>query len=69
MEDLRPCPYCGEKPSYNFNSDFEPDGIACAHCKIIVRFMDVKVKDGNCDRAMDEMAWVWNERWDDRWRT
>lgn len=56
MEDLRPCPFCGERPSYNFNSDFEPDGISCAHCRILVKFMNGRVENGNCDRAMDEMA-------------
>ena len=63
MEDLRECPFCGKKPSYNFNANFEPDGIVCANCHIIVRFMRIKVGNDRFERAMDEMAWVWNERW------
>ena len=45
MTDLRPCPFCGGNVSYNFNADFEPDGIVCANCHIIVRFMRIKVSD------------------------
>jgi len=67
MTDLRPCPFCGEKVSYNFNADFEPDGIVCANCHIIVRFMRIKVGDDRFEKAMDEMADVWNERFGDRW--
>lgn len=63
MTDLKPCPFCGEKVSYNFNADFEPDGIVCANCHIIVRFMRIKVKNNEkFEIAMDRMAWIWNER-------
>lgn len=62
MEDLKDCPFYGKKPSYNFNADLEPDGVACAYCRILVKFMNVRVENGNGDRAMDEMAWIWNER-------
>ena len=63
MEDLRPCPFCGGKPSYNFNADFEPDGIVCANCHIIVRFMRIKViGDMKFEDVMNRIAEIWNRR-------
>lgn len=63
MTDLRPCPFCGEKVSYNFNTDFEPDGIVCANCHIIVRFMRIKViGDMKFEDVMNRMAEIWNRR-------
>lgn len=60
---LKPCPFCGSEVQINFNIDFEPDGIRCDECHMIVRYPRIKPKArepfGAC---MDAMAERWNRR-------
>ena len=64
MEELRPCPFCGNRSVYfTHNMDLEPDGITCRRCHIVVRFSRIRVKGGEkFEIAMNEMADVWNRR-------
>lgn len=60
---LKPCPFCGKKAVINFNAEFEPDGIRCDACHIIVRYPRIKVKSGEpFIVCMEQMAEAWNRR-------
>ncbi len=60
---LKPCPLCNSRVNYNFNSDFEPDGVACQNCHYILRFMRIKHQKGTtCEATLTKIAEAWNRR-------
>lgn len=64
MSDLKPCPFCGGKVDFNFNMEFEPDGIRCIRCKYILRYMKIRITKSTepFSVVMDKMANEWNTR-------
>ena len=64
MNELKPCPFCGNKVDYNHDLNMEPHGVWCKHCKMIVRFTRVKAIQrgetfGDVERRIAER---WNRR-------
>ena len=63
MDELKPCPFCGNEVDFNYNLGLEPDGITCRRCFMIVRFSRIRVKNGEkFEVAMNKMADAWNRR-------
>lgn len=63
MTELKPCPFCGGKVDFNYNGSFEPDGIRCLKCRVILRFMRVRMqKNETFGECQSRMAEVWNRR-------
>ncbi len=63
MRELKPCPFCGEKVRFTYNIEFEPDGIMCATCHTVMRFIRIRAKSGEkFEVAMNKMAEIWNRR-------
>ena len=61
--NLKPCPFCGGKVGFNHNVELIPDGVVCQKCKIVVRYMRIKMKSkDNFEVPMKQMAEAWNRR-------
>lgn len=62
-EKLKTCPLCGSAVRFNYNGEFEPDGIWCPECKMLVRFTRIKVKAGEkFSVCMEKLTEAWNRR-------
>ena len=62
MDELKPCPFCGEKVRFIRGLKTEPVGIYCSGCKAAIRWpITIKTKEtfGGC-----ETRWAknWNRR-------
>lgn len=63
MTELKPCPFCGSKVRFNYDGNFEPNGIWCSKCHMLAKFSRIHVKRGETfEFAMNEMAEAWNQR-------
>lgn len=63
-EELKPCPFCGQKAQVAYNAENEPYGIFCARCKALVRWSNLP-KWGKHETAGEYMAKI-AERWNRR---
>ena len=63
MIDLKPCPFCGRKATFNYNIEFEPNGIRCDFCHYFITYPRLSVRKGErFEECMNRMAEMWNRR-------
>ena len=62
--ELKPCPFCGGKVSYQYDGAFEISGIRCSQCKSLTKFYRIPVpkKTDTFGKTMDLWAREWNRR-------
>ena len=62
--ELMPCPFCGGKVSYQYDGNFEINGIRCPKCKSMTRFygMPVPKRSDTYGKTMAAWAKEWNRR-------
>lgn len=64
MNDLKPCPHCGNKVDYAYDLELIPYGIHCPHCHMIVKFTRVAKPAANetMGSVMASISAKWNKR-------
>jgi len=62
--ELKPCPFCGGRPTYNYDASMEPVGVYCVKCHAIIRFVRIRVKGDHepFSVALEKIAEAWNRR-------
>lgn len=64
MEELKECPFCGNKVTYAYDLLMNPYGVVCHHCHMVVRYTRIKPAKEyeKFERVLGEIAEAWNRR-------
>lgn len=63
MDNLKPCPFCGEKVAYWHDAKMEPVGVQCQRCGLAIKVLRIRHKRGETfGDAQQQIAERWNRR-------
>lgn len=63
-DELKPCPFCGEKVQICYGTDYTVSGIRCGNCGVIAQWPWIKI--GRSNKTFGELTKPCIEAWNRR---